>query len=139
MSLEPKPPPFHEIADPEDRLAAFFKWAADYCTEQQAQNPSPEPSPEPWVDKPGTLIAAERAVFHLEMILKLQPALCGDAGRCENHRCRRGRQCSKLEVITANMAAARAHLAAEWAKLKLPPAPPEPPRKRRKGRTGVRP
>jgi hypothetical protein len=126
MHLEPKPPAIHEIEDPEQRLAAFLKWAADYCAAQRAANPPPEP----WVDKrgvkPGTLIAAEKDVFRGEMAEKLQRALCADIARCEHHRCRRSRRCTRLEEMASNMAASRANLAAERAKWQPLPAPTRP-------------
>ncbi len=135
MHQEPEPPAFHEIEDPEQRLAAFLKCAADYYAAQQTANPQPDPPPEPWidkwVDKPGTLIAAEKDVFRWEMAEKLQRALCGDIARCENHRCRRSRRCTRLEEMASDMAASRANLAAEQAKWHPPPAPAEPPRGRR--------
>jgi hypothetical protein len=130
MNLEPEPPAFHEIEDPEQRLAAFFKWAADYCAAQNAANPQPDPPPKPWVDKPGTLIAAEQDVFRGEMNEKLQRVLCSNIARCEHHRCRRTRRCTRLEEMASDMAASRANLAAEQAKWQPPPAPVEPPRGR---------
>jgi hypothetical protein len=139
MNPEPEAPPFHQIADPEERLAAFLKWAADYCAEQRARNPEPEHPPEPSVDKPGTMIAAEKDVAAWEMVEKLQRALCSDTARCERHRCRRSRRCASLEDIALNMAASRATLAAEQAKWQPPPAPPPSTRGRKKGRTSVRP
>jgi hypothetical protein len=130
MDLEPKPPAFHEIADPGQRLAAFFKWSADYCAAQEAANPQPDPTPKPWVDKPGTLIAAEQDVFRGEMLEKLQRVLCSDITRCEHHYCRRRRRCTRLEEIASSMAVSRANLAAEQAKWQPPPAPVELPRRR---------
>ncbi len=134
MNLEPEAPAFHEIEDPEQRLAAFLKWAADYYAARPTASPQPDPPPEPrvdkWVDKPGTLIAAEKDVFLGEMAEKLQRALCADVARCEHHRCRRSRRCTRLEEMAPNMAASRANLAAERAKWQPPPAPVEPPRGR---------
>ena len=140
MHLEPEPPAFHAIEDPERRLAAFLKWAADYYAGQQAANPQPDSPPEPWVDKrvdkPGTLIAAEKDVLRGEMAEKLQRALCADIARCEHRRCRRRRRCSRLEEMASNMAASRANLAAERAKWQPLPAPVEPPRQRRARKRG---
>jgi hypothetical protein len=135
MNLQPDAPAFHEIEDPEQRLGAFFKWAADYCAAQRAANPQPDRPPESWVGKPGTLIAAEKDVFLGEMAEKLQRVLCADVARCEHHRCRRRRRCTRLEEMASNLAASRANLAAERAKWLPPPAPVEPPRgARRRGK-----
>lgn len=133
MVLESKPPPIHEIADPDDRLAALFKWLLDRSAEQEALSPEPERPPEPWVDKPGTLIAAEKEVFRGEMAIKLLRAMCADTARCERQRCRRRRRCEEVERLEAYMATCRAHLAAEQAKWQPPPAEALSPGRRRKG------
>jgi hypothetical protein len=102
---------------------------------REAENPTPAPSspPEPWVDKPGTLIAAENDVFRMEIVEKLQRGLCGgDVACCDKHRCRRRGRCSAQEEIAPELEAARARLAAEQAKWQPPSAPPGPPRARRK-------
>jgi hypothetical protein len=99
---------------------------------REAENPTLAPSspPEPWVDKPGTLIAAEKDVFRMEIVERLLRGLCGgDVARCDKHRCRRRRHCSAQEEIAPELEAARARLAAEQAKWQ---PPPEPPRARRK-------
>jgi hypothetical protein len=139
MSLEPKPPAIHEIADPEQRLAAFFKWAADYCAEQRARNPTPDRPREPWVDKPGTLIAAEKDLRCAEMNHLLWSRMCETTDRCEDRHCRRSKRCRGIVTAAETVEAARATLAAERAKWQPPPPPAEPPRGRKKGRTAVRP
>jgi hypothetical protein len=119
------------LADLIRRIEAIYAARAE-------TEPSPIPQSNPWIDKPGTLIAAERDVFTWEIVEKLQRLACRDIAHCENHRCRRGRRCSKLEELEPEMAKSRANLAAERAKWQ-PPAPTPEPRQRKKGRTGVRP
>jgi hypothetical protein len=108
--------------------AAFAARAADNPT----RAPDPPPEPEPWVDKPGSLIAAEKGVFRIEMAAKLRGALCGGVARCKKHRCRRRRRCSDVDDLAPQIAEARARLAAEQAKWQPPPAPAAAPRRRRK-------
>jgi hypothetical protein len=105
---------------------------------REAANPTPEsspgPPPEPWVDKPGTLIAAEKDVALWEVVEKLRPALCGGPERCRQSRCRRARRCGELEQLRPMIEASRATLARERAQWKPPSTPPEPPiRRRRRG------
>jgi hypothetical protein len=137
MPLEPAPPPFHEIKDPQDRLAAFFKWAADYCAEQRARTPEPDRPREPWIDKPGVLIAAEKDLWRWEMNHLLRSHICKSPGGCEDRRCRRTNRCRELDAAAKAVEAARVRLAAERAKWQPPPASPQHARK--KGRTQVRP
>ena len=90
-------------------------------------------------DKRRALIAAEKAVLHLETVEKQQQANpCESAARCAFHRCRRRWRCTKQEQTAALLAAARAQLAAELAKWQPPVLPADPPpRVHKKGRTGV--
>jgi hypothetical protein len=100
---------------------------------------SPSPPAQPGVDKPSALIAAERAVLHLETMEQRQTNLCASSARCKHHRCRRRKRCRVLEEMAPAMAASRANLAAERGKWHPPVPQADPPRGRKKGRTGVRP
>jgi hypothetical protein len=96
---------------------------------REAANPTPEPPPEPWVDKPGTLIAAEKDVWRWELVQKLNLALCGGPEKCSAARCRRARRCTEMEEIGPQIELARATLARELAK--WTPLPTERPVRRR--------
>jgi hypothetical protein len=100
--------------------------------EREAANPTPEPPPEPWVDKPGALIAAEKDVARWELVEKLQPALCGGPKRCRQGRCRRARRCAELDRLRPMIEESRAALARERAQWKPPSTPPEPLVRRRR-------
>jgi hypothetical protein len=98
----------------------------------EAAEPSPLPCPptppepatdeagidEPWMDKPGTLIAAERALWQWELVEKLELAHCGGPARCPHACCRRSRLCAKAEELKPLITAARTTVAREQAKWK---------------------
>jgi hypothetical protein len=104
----------------------------EIMAEREAANPTPEPPPEPWVDKPGSLIAAEKDVARWELVEQLQPAVCGGPGRCKIGRCRRAGQCAELERLRPMIEESRATLARERAQWKPPPTPPAPIRRARR-------
>jgi hypothetical protein len=109
------------------------------CPAREDRTTTPAHDPERWPDKPGTLIAAEKAVAGWELVAKLQPLLCGTIARCRNHWCRRRRSCRKLAEMAPHTQAARAELAAERAKGQPPAISPAPPRPSKKGRATARP
>jgi hypothetical protein len=76
--------------------------------------------PEPWVDKPGPLIAAEKDVPRWELVERLQPAICGGPERCKLGRCRRARRCAELERLKPMIEDSRVALAGELAQWKPP-------------------
>jgi hypothetical protein len=90
---------------------------AEIAAADPASPPLPSP-PKPWADKPGTLIAAEKEVWHWELIEKLELAHCGGPERCPHACCRRSRHCAKADALKPLIAAARATLAREQAKWK---------------------
>jgi hypothetical protein len=126
-------------AEKEARFSEFLRKVGERIAEREALNPTPRPPPEPWVDKPGTLIAAEKDLWHWQMCHKLQSLLCRDVAKCEDGRCRRVKRCRELEHVAIGIEACRVRLAAEQAKWQ-PPLPPSPPRGRgKKGRAAARP
>jgi hypothetical protein len=123
------------LASDQDRaIAKVLCRLRQIMEEREAANPTPEPPPEPWVNKPGALIAAEKDLATWELVEKLQPALCGGPERCPQGRCRRARHCAELERLRPMIEESRAALARERAQWKPPPTPPEPlARRRRRG------
>ena len=120
--------------DQDQAVAEALFRLGQIMAEREAANPTPEPPREPWVDKPGTLIAAEKDVARWELVEQLQPALCGGLERCLQGRCRRARRCAELEELRPMIEESRAALARERAQWKPPPTPPEPlARRRRRG------
>ena len=118
--------------DADARFAAFLRELGDLIARREAANPTPPQPPEPWIDKPGTLIAAEKEVMRAQVVEKIQLALCGGPKKCQLARCRRSLRCAEIEDLRPIAERARAKLAAELAKWKPPPAPPES--QSRKGR-----
>jgi len=119
---------------PHDWLPQLIHRVSERMAEREMANPTPPPAdpPEPYVDKPGTLIAAEKDLFRWTIAERLQRLLCGDVTRCQDGRCRRRRRCRKLAEMAPDLEAARATLAAEQAKWQPPSAPPVAPRRRRR-------
>ena len=108
----------------EGHFAAFLRKVGDLIEAREAANPTPQTPPEPWVDKPGSLIAAERDVFCCELLERLQLPLCGGPAKCERARCRRAGRCGELESLRPLTEAARATLSREQASWRPPEAPP---------------
>jgi len=96
---------------------ALRKLQERFAEIETANSPPPSPS-EPWVDKPGTLIAAEKEVWRWGLIEKLELAHCGGPARCVHACCRRSQHCGKVDELKPLIAAARATLAHEQAKWK---------------------
>jgi hypothetical protein len=124
-------------SEPHDEawLPKLIRQMEDIYAAREAANPTPAPAApeEPYVDKPGTLIAAEKDVFHYEIAERLQRLLCSDVRRCERRRCRRRGRCSTVEELAPAIAVARAQLAAEQARWQPPPpATSSAPRGRRR-------
>jgi len=114
------------------RLAAFLRELQLRLAAREEANPPPPP-PEPWVDKPGSLIAAEKDVWRWELVEKITLLRCGGPAACAQARYRRSRRCAEMERLAPQIEASRATLAAEQARWTPPPAPPEPtPGKRRR-------
>jgi hypothetical protein len=119
--------------DQDRAIAEVLCRLREIMEEREATNPTPEPPPEPWVDKPGTLIAAEKDVARWDLVEQLQSALCRSPERCPHGRCRRARRCAELERLRPMIEESRATLARERAQWKPPPAPEPPVRRRRRG------
>lgn len=115
-------------------FARFIRQLEEAIAERELADPRPEPPPpdEPWFDKPGTLIAAEKEMLAWELLERLQLPLCGGPEKCGRDRCRRARRCSELDEIRPMTEAARAKLARERAKWRPSEQPAEPPRKARR-------
>jgi hypothetical protein len=149
MTMNEKiPVPRTTEPDPLDELAKWLEVVFKVCRPGLASmaNYSSLP-PQPGAIRPGAVIAAEKDLLRWETIKEGQAILCRSPARCEHHRCRRRRRCTRLDVVAAGLAVARARLAAQRAGRQPPPAPAQPqpspceppPRGHRKGRTGVRP
>ena len=122
--------------------AEFLQKVDERIAEREALNPPPPKPPQPYVQKTGALIAAEKDLLRWEMCLKLQGWLCRDTAKCQDNRCRRQKRCRKLQTLATDLEASRLRLAAAQANepSPVPSLPPLPsPRGRKKGRTGVRP
>jgi hypothetical protein len=129
-------PPRRDGPDDEAWLPKLFRQVEAAFAAREAANPTrapaPPPEPAPWVDKPGSLIAAEKDVFRIEIAARLRGLLCGGIARCKRHRCRRRRRCSAVDELAPQIAEARARLAAEQARWQPPTAPAAAPRRRRR-------
>jgi hypothetical protein len=103
------------------KMLAFLREIMDAREAANPTPPAPKPPPEPRVDKPGSLIAAEKEVWRWELLERLQPAVCGGPERCRLGRCRRARRCAELERLKPMIEESRAVLARERAQWKPPP------------------
>jgi hypothetical protein len=133
VSDDPKTDQPRDLSE-EAAFAAFVREVGDQMAAREADNPSPPAPREPWVDKPGTLIAAEKEVLCCRIIERLELLLCGGPGNCARSRCRRSRRCAQLESLKPMAEAARATLASEQAKWRPSPAPEPAPSGRRQRR-----
>jgi len=131
MTKEPDLDQSHEPYG-EGSFAAFIRKLGDLIDAREAADPTPRPPPEPWADRPGTLIAAEKDLLRWELIQRVQPHLCGGPERCTHDRCRRARRCGELESLRPLTEAARATLSRERAKWRPPEEPPAQPARRRR-------
>ncbi len=68
---------------------------------------------------------AEQRLAWLEEVAERRRNLCQKPARCEQYRCRRRQRCVKLDGLNARLAAERADVAAQRARLVSPP-PVEP-------------
>ena len=119
----------HHSQLPDDGLADFIRRVSEIFAEREAANPTPPRPPEPWIDKPGTLIAAEKDFALWKVLARIQRPLCQTISSCKDQNCRRTNRCRELILITKEMEASRMRLAGELAKWQPSPTrPAEPPR-----------
>jgi hypothetical protein len=107
--------------------------------EGTAAPPEPEPPRDPWVDKPGPLIAAEKDVWLLGIVEKLQLAWCKRPGGCRLGRCKRTGRCAEIDKMRPEIERSRAALADAQARWPRPAGLAEPPARRRRRRAGDKP
>jgi hypothetical protein len=138
MNESPKTPP--AAARTQDQaIAEIIVRMNEIYAAREAANPAPEPGPkpgpprDPWVDKPGPPIAAEKEVWQWGLIEKLQLGWCKRPGGCALGRCKRSGRCAKIEEMRPEMERARAALAAAQARWPRPADLAEAPRRRPRG------
>jgi hypothetical protein len=138
-----KPLGEHRPAQDHGISADFMNEVTRRIEEREALNPSPPPPPQvPWPDKPYELIAAEKELMRWEFCGLLQSLTCQTGPACTRAFCRRHKRCREMDVMDAEIAKARARLAALQAKWPAPdPAQilPAPAATKKKGRTEARP
>jgi hypothetical protein len=122
----------------DEAVAHVLSRLREIFAEREATNPTPESPRDPWVDKPGPLIAAEKEVWRCELIEKLTLAWCARPGGCALDRCKRSRRCAELESLQPMFEQVRAALAAAQARWPRPTELPQPPASGRPRRGGDR-
>ncbi|MFZ1106093.1 MAG: hypothetical protein WAN86_25055 [Hyphomicrobiaceae bacterium] len=135
MHEEPETQQLHGRTQDQAIAEVLCKLRDIYAERETANPPSepPTPDPDPWADKPGSLIAAEKDAWLCELVERLQQAWCARPGGCGLGRCKRARRCAELESLRPMIEQSRAALAAAQARWPRPTPPAQPLARRRGG------
>jgi hypothetical protein len=136
MQDDPKTPPLSARTQ-DQAIAELICKVNEIHAARDAPDPTPEPDAprDPWVDKPGPLIAAEKEMWRWGIIETLQLGWCKGPGACQRGRCKRAGRCAELEKLRPELERARAALADAQARWPRPAGLTQPPARRRRRRS----